>query len=129
SGQQILWTINAANLDPVVTNPGAQINTQGDVLALQVQATDPAGNGVSYSATGLPQGLTIDSGSGLISGVLSNMSAAGSPYTVTVTAADGGNIGSTTFTWSVTNQNVTVANPGTQSNTGGNIVSLQVSAD
>jgi len=128
AGQQFLWNVNPANLDPVVTNPGSQINTQGDVLTLQISATDPAGNGLSYSATGLPPGLTIDSDSGLISGVLSDNSASESPYTVTVTATDGSNSGSTTFNWSVTNQNVTVTNPGTQSNTGGDTVSLQISA-
>jgi hypothetical protein len=128
SAQQFLWNANPSNLDPVVTNPGSQINTQGDVLSLQVQATDPAGNGLTYSATGLPPGLTIDADSGLISGVLSSNSASGSPYNVTVTATDGSYSGSAAFTWSVTNQAVTVMNPGTQSGTGGSPVSLQINA-
>jgi hypothetical protein len=128
SGQQFIWNVNPVNLNPVVTNPGSQINKQGDVLSLQMQATDPAGNGLTYSATGLPSGLTIDASSGLISGVLSSNSASGSPYNVTVTAKDGTNSGSATFTWSVTNQAVTVTNPGTQNSTVGNAASLQISA-
>jgi hypothetical protein len=129
SAKQFIWSVNAANLDPVVTSPGPQINTQGDVLGLPITTTDPAGNGLIYSATGLPPGLSIDAGSGLISGVLSSNSAAGSPYTVTVTATDGSNEGSTTFTWSVTNQAVTVTSPGTQNSTGGDAVSLPISAN
>jgi hypothetical protein len=130
AAQQFTWNVNTSNpnLNPVVTNPGAQINAQGDVLSLQIGATDPAGNGLTYGASGLPPGLSIDPTSGLISGVLSNTSATGSPYTVTVSAADGSNNGSATFTWTVTNGNVMVSNPGTQSSTAGASASLQISA-
>jgi Putative Ig domain/Fibronectin type III domain len=80
-----------------VTNPGSQTSTAGSPLSLQIQASD-TGSGAtrSYSATGLPPGLVISSGTGLISGTPST---AGS-YTVTVTATDGTSAsGSTTFTW------------------------------
>jgi hypothetical protein len=128
SGQQFVWTINVASPKPVVINPGSQINKQGDVVSLQVQASDPNGNTLSYSATGLPPGLSMNSTTGLISGLLSSTSATGSPYSVTVTASNGTNSGSATFTWSVTNQAVTVTNPGTQNSSGGATVSLQISA-
>jgi hypothetical protein len=126
--QQFIWNVNPTNLDPVVTNPGSQINTQGDVLSLPIQASDPPGNGLSYSATNLPPGLTINASSGLISGLLSNTSANGSPYTVTVTATDGSYSGSASFSWSVTNQSVTVTNPGPQTSTAGNVATLQIQA-
>jgi len=130
AAQQFTWNVNVSNpnLNPVVTNPGLQINAQGDVLSLQISATDPAGNGLTYGASGLPQGLSMNQTSGLISGVLSNTSATGSPYTVTVSAADGSNSGSATFTWQVTNGNVLVSNPGTQLSTAGSSPSLQISA-
>jgi Putative Ig domain/Fibronectin type III domain len=80
-----------------VTNPGSQTSTAGSPLSLQVQASDTgSGATLSYSAAGLPAGLVINSGSGLISGTPST---AGS-YTVTVTATDGTSAsGSATFTW------------------------------
>src|SRR5450759_4092544 len=80
-----------------VTNPGSQTSTAGSPLSLQVQASDTgSGSTLSYSAAGLPAGLVINSGTGLISGTPST---AGSS-TVTVTATDGTSAsGSTTFTW------------------------------
>jgi hypothetical protein len=81
----------------MVTNPGSQTSTAGSALSLQIQASDTgSGATLSYSATGLPAGLVINSGTGLISGTPST---AGN-YTVTATATDGTSAsGSTTFTW------------------------------
>jgi hypothetical protein len=81
-----------------VTNPGNQTGTVGTAVSLQIQATDSAsGQTLTYSATGLPAGLSISS-SGLISGTPTT---AGSS-TVTVTAKDTtGASGSATFTWTI----------------------------
>ena len=38
----------------------------------------------------IPPGLSIDPGSGLITGIMSYFASAGSPYTVTITVADDG---------------------------------------
>ncbi|MEV5877856.1 putative Ig domain-containing protein [Streptomyces sp. NPDC052101] len=82
-----------------VTNPGSQSTTTGGSASLQIHATDSAGAALTYSASGLPTGLSIDSSSGLISGTAST---AGT-YQVTVTAQDStGASGSTSFTWTVT---------------------------
>ncbi|MGF1431715.1 protease pro-enzyme activation domain-containing protein [Kitasatospora sp. LaBMicrA B282] len=81
-----------------VTNPGNQSGTVGSAVSVQVNGTDSAtGQSLSYSATGLPAGLSI-SASGLISGT---PTAAGAS-TVTVTAKDStGATGTTTFTFTV----------------------------
>jgi hypothetical protein len=128
--KQFTWTVGIAGGLLTVDNPGNQINAQGDVLALQIQGNDTDGDTLTYSATGLPPGLSINPSSGLISGVLSNTSASGSPYTVTVSASDGVNSASTSFTWTVTNQSssVSLTNPGTQSSVQGTAASLQISA-
>ena len=52
-----------------VTSPGNQTSTVGTAASLQVSASDSAsGQTLTYSATGLPAGLSINSSSGLISG-------------------------------------------------------------
>jgi hypothetical protein len=126
--KQFTWTVGIAGGLLTVDNPGNQINAQGDVLALQIQGNDTDGDTLTYSATGLPPGLSMDSSSGLISGVLSSTSASGSPYSVGVSVSDGSNSVSTSFTWTVTNGNVQVTNPGAQSNQQGTAASLQISA-
>ena len=92
------WTIAAANVAPVVTNPGAQSGTVGvAVTALQIVATDGDGDALTFSATGLPAGLAI-SASGLVTGTPTTAGA----NTVTVTANDGrGGTASATFSWTI----------------------------
>ncbi|NJC25892.1 malectin domain-containing carbohydrate-binding protein [Neolewinella antarctica] len=61
----------SANDPPIVMNPGAQFGEEGDVVSLQINATDSDDcGGLSYGATGLPPSLTIDPSSGLITGTL-----------------------------------------------------------
>jgi len=82
-----------------VTNPGNQAGTAGTAASLQVHASDSAsGQTLSYAASGLPAGLSINSSTGLISGTPTT----GGSSTVTVTATDGtGASGSATFTWTI----------------------------
>jgi len=82
-----------------VTNPGSQSGTVGTAISpVQIHATDSAsGQTLTYSATGLPSGLSISS-SGLISGT---PTASGS-FNVTITARDAtGAAGSASFTWTI----------------------------
>ncbi|MEU2426018.1 putative Ig domain-containing protein, partial [Streptomyces sp. NPDC007851] len=81
-----------------VTNPGSQSTATGSAVSLQISATDSANATLTYSATGLPTGLSISSSTGLISGTAST---AGT-YSTTVTATDStGASGSASFTWTV----------------------------
>ena len=94
------WTINSATGNTVtVTNPGNQTGTVGTAVSLQITATDSAsGQTLTYSATGLPAGLSINSTTGLISGTPTT---AGT-NSVTVTAKDTtGATGSASFTWTI----------------------------
>jgi hypothetical protein len=101
SAQQ-LWTLptGGSGNTVTVTNPGNQSSPVGSATSLQIHATDSAaGQTLTYSATGLPAGLTINSASGLISGT---PSAAGTS-SVAVTATDTtGASGSASFSWTVT---------------------------
>ncbi|MBE1494647.1 hypothetical protein H4696_001747 [Amycolatopsis lexingtonensis] len=83
---------------PVVTSPGAQSGAVGQAVSLQVQASDPQGDALTWSATGLPAGLTIGASTGKITGTPTTAGTS----SVTVTAKDpAGNSGSATFTWTI----------------------------
>ncbi|AUG75610.1 hypothetical protein CFP65_0656 [Kitasatospora sp. MMS16-BH015] len=82
-----------------VTNPGSQSSIVNTAVSLQVRASDSAsGQTLTYSATGLPAGLSINSATGLISGTPT----ATGTSSVTVTAKDTTNAsGSASFSWTV----------------------------
>jgi hypothetical protein len=81
-----------------VTSPGNQTGTVGTAVSLQVHASDSAtGQTLTYSAAGLPAGLSISS-SGLISGTPTT--AATSSVTVTATDTTGAH-GSASFSWTI----------------------------
>ncbi len=82
-----------------VSNPGGQNSTVGTAASLPVQASDSAsGQTLSYSATGLPAGLSINTSTGLISGTPTTAGTSN----VTVTAKDStGATGSASFSWTV----------------------------
>ncbi len=82
-----------------VTNPGNQSTTRNTSVSLQIHATDSAsGQTLTYSASGLPRGLSINSATGLISGVPSRAQTTSVKVTVTDTT---GAAGSASFTWTI----------------------------
>ncbi|MGD0705161.1 MAG: ricin-type beta-trefoil lectin domain protein, partial [Trebonia sp.] len=82
-----------------VSNPGSQTSTVGTAASLQVGATDSAsGQTLTYSASGLPAGLSINSSTGLISGTPTT--AGTSNVTVTATDTTGAD-GTASFGWTV----------------------------
>ena len=103
-----------------VTNPGSESGTVGTAASVQISAADSAsGQTLTYSATGLPAGLSINSATGLISGTPTTAGTS----SVTVTVKDGtGATGSTTFGWTVTGTSSCTAaqligNPGFETGT------------
>ena len=107
---------------PMVTlsNPGNQTNLAGSSVYVYATAWSSDGAMVTYSASGLPTGLSY--ANGIISGTITD-DAAGS-YTVTLTASDPTANGTAadataTFTWTVNPPMVTLSNPGNQTNLAG----------
>jgi hypothetical protein len=108
---------------PAVANPGTQNSAVGDTVSLQVQASGLAPSDTwTFSATGLPSGLSINASSGLITGTITGSAES---YSATVTANDGqGDEPSQSFTWNVSVLSET--NPGTQNGAVGDSVSLAI---
>ena len=103
-----------------VTNPGAQTWTVGTAASTQITATDSAsGQTLTYSATGLPGGLSINSSTGLISGTPTGAGTG----SATVTAKDTTSAsGSATFSWTVNAQAAGCVGGSNQPNFGPNVV-------
>jgi len=93
-------SVTAVNDPPVVTKPGDLLTLEGGSVSLQIVASDPDGDALTFVVNGLPNGLTIDA-NGLISGA-PKAGSAGS-YDVSVTANDGhGGETTVSFKWTVT---------------------------
>jgi hypothetical protein len=120
--QTIAWSVSAMLLTP----PGDQADVPGDVVSLSVGLTDGAGSSPTFSATGLPSGLGINSSTGVITGTIASDAVSSTPDAVTVTATDGSASASQSFNWSV--QSIILNGPGNQYNADGDSVSVAVTA-
>jgi hypothetical protein len=112
-----------------VTNPGTQTGTVGTAETLQVQASDSAsGKTLTYSATDLPFGLSLNATTGAVTG---SPTAAGT-YLTTLTANDGSGASSVNLSWTIspkgTGNVITVTPPANQTGTVGTAASLQIQA-
>jgi serine protease len=111
--EQASWSndTNACSISHPIVNHGtgntvtvgsqsAQSWTVGTAASLQMSATDSAsGQTFTWSASGLPAGLSISSSSGLISGTPTTASSGSATVTATDTT---GASGSTSVSWTVT---------------------------
>ncbi|MEU1676479.1 M4 family metallopeptidase [Streptomyces roseifaciens] len=81
-----------------ITAPGDQTSIVNTAVSLQIKATSSNSGALSYSATGLPAGLSINASTGLISGTPT----ATGTSNVTVTVKDSaGKSSSASFKWTV----------------------------
>jgi hypothetical protein len=85
------------NNEPNITHPGNQTKLVGDSVSLQIEAS--GSNSLSYSATGLPLGISINNETGLITGTVS--AAGENSSTVIVTDDSNGMAAQVIFIWTV----------------------------
>jgi len=99
-------TINGVNDPPTTTGIPNQTNNDSDTVTLDVSGrfSDVEGDTLSFSASNLPGGLTINSATAVISGTIDSSASGSSPYSCSVTADDGnGGTVTASFTWTVAN--------------------------
>jgi hypothetical protein len=98
-------TTGYSNAPPWLTNPGNPTSPLSQAVALQLQGGDLYGEPITFSASGLPAGLTLDVNSGLISGAPTTVGA----NSVSVTATDGLLSTPVSFTWTIDGAPPTIA--------------------
>jgi hypothetical protein len=111
-----------------VTPIPGQSSTVGDDVSVPVKATDPDGDTLVYSASGLPGGVTIDIATGAISGKLTTAG----DFNVVVHVSDGKTAVHAPFQWHVAaapvNRAPVVAAIADRDNHVGDVITLPVQA-
>ena len=102
----VLQNILYVNQQPIWSTASGSLGTfsEGDSVSLSVGATDPESSTVSYSLSSgsLPGGLSLNSSTGVISGVPSEIST-NTTYSFTLNASDGANTSLRQFSISISN--------------------------
>ena len=124
--QEIIgWTLSSTTgvaAAPVITSASTASGTVGSAFSYQITATNSPS---SYGATGLPAGLSVNSGTGLISGTPT----AAATSTVTLSATNSGGTGTATLTLTINNSAAPViTSASTASGTVGSAFSYQITA-
>ena len=109
SGQSEAWRVVLPDLAtlslpaqaPIVHQPAMQVGLEGELANFALAASDPNGDSLVFSASGLPTGLSMGPGTGLVTGTPAPGSAAGSPYAVAVQVSDGANTTYVVFQWTL----------------------------
>ncbi|MBY0228251.1 MAG: putative Ig domain-containing protein, partial [Gemmataceae bacterium] len=109
-----------------ITPIADRTGNEGDAVSFQV-AANAGGGAVAFSATYLPNGLSINSTTGLITGTLASPPLDGSAPLVHLLVTSGAYSSSVTFDWAVAPR-VAITVPPTQSSKEGDSVSLQIAA-
>lgn len=97
TAKNVLNNVTQTNSAPQLTSISDQNNQLNISVSLNVQASDVNGDVLTYSASGLPTGLSINANTGQI---LGNPNQSGN-FSVQVNVSDGQTSSSTQFTWSI----------------------------
>jgi hypothetical protein len=91
--------VRTPDIAPTVSGPALQTTVEGMSVSVGITATDPDSPSLTYGASGLPSGLSVNATTGLISGTVGVGSTGVHP--VTVSAADGLYVTTRTFNWTL----------------------------
>ncbi len=98
SNEVVVESAAPTNLPPTLNQPPNQSGIVGSSATLALTASDPENATLTFTATGLPAGLSLNGTTRTISGTLQTAAT----YNVTVTVSDGSLSVSRSFTWIVT---------------------------
>ncbi|GIL08660.1 MAG: hypothetical protein BroJett033_1710 [Chloroflexota bacterium] len=118
-----------ANQDPMISPIATQEVSEGETLTVTAVASDPDGDALTFSATGLQSFMLLDTAAGSI--VITPGAADAGTYPVTVTAGDGkGGLASVSFDVRVLNVNAApvLAAVGAQSVDEGGTLTVTITA-
>ena len=101
--ESFTWTIERVNQPPVLEMLANRTSMESASISFAFAASDPDGDVLVYSATGLPASIVLDPATGIVTGTLSYTGAG--EYLVTVTVSDGRVSATRSFTWVVVNTN------------------------
>ncbi len=99
--RSITLEVRTANSAPLLLPVGDRLVAEGDLLVVDLAASDGDGDTISYSATGLPLGAKFDTTTGRLTWA-TNYFNAGTYAGITVVASDGAASSSDTFAITVT---------------------------
>ena len=109
------FVIEATNQPPVLgATTSDQYAMDGGTVALAAAPafTDANGDPLTFTASDLPPGLSIDPATGLITGAIDPRASASGPYAVTITATDDKDAAvRETFAWAVDDLSPTIGTP------------------
>ncbi|MBT8213149.1 MAG: Ig domain-containing protein, partial [Acidimicrobiia bacterium] len=94
------WIDTAGNVFPTLLADLGGVISETAALDIRFTATDPDGGAVTFSASGLPVGLTMDV-DGRLSGAAAPGTARGEPYQATITAASSAGATDVAIEWQV----------------------------
>ncbi|MBI1298387.1 hypothetical protein GC175_25920 [bacterium] len=95
SSAEVRVLIRPVNDAPMLAGVAAQVHSLGESVTLNLSAQDVDGDVLTFSAAGLPPGLSLDPASGEIRG----FATASGQFNVTVSVSDGVETASISFTW------------------------------
>jgi hypothetical protein len=107
AGGSFLWSIGAADRAPVLGSLPNRYGEVGDGVAITLAASDADGDPLSWSASGLPPGISLNSSTGRLGGSLNGAGA----FMVTITVTAGGVADTGHFTWMVTAPGAPILEP------------------
>jgi hypothetical protein len=102
ASQTFSWSI----IDPInILDPGTENFSVGASVNVSIKASDTHTGTLSYFASGLPAGLTINCSTGVISGTISNSPQAAGSISSRVTVSDGTDGAHTNIYWDILTPN------------------------